>query len=127
MIENKVLHLHEALHQYVVDNFGADQKHLGYSVITRGTGVDVALAGPLPVEVIWERSEPEPTEQQLDDALATYLANAYQRDRKPAYPEVGDQLDMLWHDIDNGLFGEQAKTGTWFAAVKAIKDANPKP
>ncbi len=126
MIENKVLHLHEALHQYVVDNFGADQKHLGYSVITRGTGVDVALAGPLPVEVIWERSEPQPTEQQLDDALATYLANAYQRNRQPAYPAIGDQLDMLWHAVDGD---EALKTAyaDFHTAIKAIKDAHPKP
>ena len=123
MIENKVLHLHEALHQYVVDNFGADQKHLGYSVITRGTGVDATLAGPLPVEVIWERSEPEPTEQQLDDALATYLANAYQRARKPAYPEVGDQLDMLWHSMDTG---EISKSKIFYDINKSVKDKYPK-
>ena len=50
--------------------------------------------------------------------------NAYQQTRADAYPELKEQFDLLYHDMaaDNG-----DKTGTWFAAVKAVKDANPKP
>jgi hypothetical protein len=53
-----------------------------------------------------------------------YDGNAYQRARQPAYAEIAEQLDQLYHDMaaDKG-----DKTGTWFAAVKAVKDANPKP
>lgn len=36
------------------------------------------------------------------------------------------QLDLLWHDIDAGLFGDAAKTGQWYNHIKAVKDANPK-
>jgi hypothetical protein len=42
------------------------------------------------------------------------------------YPDLAIQLDKLWHDIDSGLFGEQAKTGSFYAAIKSVKDANPK-
>ena len=42
--------------------------------------------------------------------------------RKINYPELGEQLDCIWHDIDDGKLD---KTGTWYKAVKAIKDANP--
>ena len=40
------------------------------------------------------------------------------------YPNFGDQLDMLWHDIDTGKLD---KTGTFYDAIKKVKDANPKP
>ena len=42
------------------------------------------------------------------------------------YPDIGDQLDALYHDIDDGKLGADAKTGTWFAAVKKVKDDFPK-
>ena len=35
-------------------------------------------------------------------------------------------LDKLWHDINDGKFGEDAKTATWFLAIKQVKDDNPK-
>ena len=44
-----------------------------------------------------------------------------------SYPTIGDQLDMLYRDITNGKFGEDAKTSTWYAAVKATKDKFTKP
>ena len=55
---------------------------------------------------------------------ALYDAKAYQRTRAVAYPEIAEQLDKLYHDMaaDKG-----DKTGTWFAAVKAVKDATAKP
>ena len=49
----------------------------------------------------------------------------YQRDRQ--YAPTGDQLDMLWHSIDAGEFGDTAKQSEFYIANKAVKDANPKP
>ena len=51
---------------------------------------------------------------------ADYDAKQYQRDRKKAYPDIGDQLDMQYHDKKDG-------TTTWEDAVQAVKDAHPKP
>ena len=50
--------------------------------------------------------------------------NGYSRDRQAAYDSVVDQLDLLYHDMtaDKG-----DKTGEWYKAIKAVKDANPKP
>ena len=42
------------------------------------------------------------------------------------YPDIGDQLDKLYHDIDAGKFGADAKTGDWFVDVKKVKDDTPK-
>ena len=46
---------------------------------------------------------------------------AYKIARK--YPSLGDQLDMLWHAIDNGTLN---KTSDFYTAIKAVKDAHPK-
>lgn len=50
----------------------------------------------------------------------------YQELRRAEYGPVADQLGMLWDDINAGVFGEQAKTSTWFQAIAAIKQANPR-
>ena len=50
----------------------------------------------------------------------------YVPERVAAYKPIKDQLDMLWHDIDDGKFGADAKTGSFYASIKAIKDAHPK-
>ena len=55
---------------------------------------------------------------------AVYDAKAYQRTRAAAYPELKEQLDLLYKDM---LADKGDKTGTWFAAVKAVKDATAKP
>ena len=46
--------------------------------------------------------------------------------RQNYYPNPLEQLDALWHDIDDGKLGDAAKTGTWYLACKAVKDKYPK-
>ena len=41
-----------------------------------------------------------------------------------SYPSISDQLDKLYHDIDDGKLD---KTGTWYLAIKATKDKFTKP
>ena len=53
-----------------------------------------------------------------DDALA------YARSRTAEYPDIAEQLDLLYKDM---LADKGDKTGDWFAAVKKVKDDNPKP
>ena len=45
--------------------------------------------------------------------------------RKDSYPDIGDQLDMLWHAIDTN---DTLKTqfADFYNAIKSVKDANPK-
>ena len=43
------------------------------------------------------------------------------------YPEISEQLDQLYHDINSGKFGSDAKTGKWFVGITSVKTANPKP
>ncbi len=53
---------------------------------------------------------------------ADYDAKQYQRDRK--YPDLGEQFDLLFKDINEGTLD---KTGGFYTAIKAVKDAHPKP
>ena len=43
-------------------------------------------------------------------------------DEEKGYKDIRSQLDLLWHDIDTGKFGDTAKTGEWYKDVKAVKD-----
>ena len=49
----------------------------------------------------------------------------YAQQRRNAYPEIGDQLDMLWHtmDKDNEL---QHKYYDFYQTIKKVKVAYPK-
>ena len=48
----------------------------------------------------------------------------YVQARQEAYDSTGNQLDQLFWDIHNNKLD---KTGEWYKAIKAVKDANPKP
>jgi len=50
--------------------------------------------------------------------------DTYKYNRVAAYPSIGDQLDLLYKDM---VAGKGNSTGEWFKAVKAVKDAHPKP
>ena len=73
-------------------------------------------------------------QSKIDEARtaidAEYSATQYQRDRttftdsSTIYASIGDQLDMLYHDL---VAGKLDTTGTWATHIKAVKDANPKP
>ena len=42
------------------------------------------------------------------------------------YPTIQTQLDQLYHDINAGKFGSDAKTGEWFVGISSVKTAIPK-
>ena len=68
-----------------------------------------------------------PTESELNTEISRlnteYINKQYQRVRKTKYSEIGEQLDMLYHDM---VAGKLDSTGTWFNHVKSVKDSNPK-
>ena len=80
-----------------------------------GSGVLTFLEGTTPV-----------TEDQIATEMtriqAEYDALQYQRDRQ--YPDIGDQLDTLFHDM---TAGKGTKDGEWYKAVAKVKSDNPKP
>ena len=77
--------------------------------------------------IIWQNgTTPIPVadiEAKMVEVQAEYDANQYQRDR--VYPSIGDQLDMLWHSIDQNpkLKSEYFE---FYEAIKAVKVKHPK-
>ena len=74
--------------------------------------------------------------QIVNDASADATekaATGYIMDRKlgvgttSGYISLQDQLDQLYHDINAGKFGADAKTGEWFVGITSVKTAFPKP
>jgi hypothetical protein len=62
-------------------------------------------------------------EAKMVELQADYDAKQYQRDR--IYPSIGDQLDMLWHSIDEDPT-LKSKYFTFYEAIKSVKVKNPK-
>ena len=64
----------------------------------------------------------KPTEKEINDKIAElqadYNAKQYQRDRK--YPEITEQLDLIYWDKKNG-------TKKWEEVIDKVKSENPKP
>jgi alpha-N-acetylglucosamine transferase len=49
----------------------------------------------------------------------------YAQQRRSAYPKIGDQLDMLWHSIDQDAKLKQ-KYFDFYQAIKSVKVKYPK-
>ena len=78
----------------------------------------------------WNLSIAKPTIAQLDALETEAQANivptpAYVSQRKSAYPSIGDQLDMLWHSIDQDPT-LKSQYFDFYEAIKAVKVKFPK-
>ena len=88
----------------------------------------------------WDESntDTKPTKAELDAEItrldAEHLAKRYQRQRtndvsermsgiQTSYPRIEEQLDKLWHDIDEGKLD---KNGEFYKYIKNVKDTFPK-
>tara|TARA_R100000900_G_C3219379_1_gene140465 strand:- start:72 stop:365 length:294 start_codon:yes stop_codon:yes gene_type:complete len=69
-----------------------------------------------------DKKQTQPTNSQIDAEVkrlqAEYDAKAYQRNRQPEYPDIGDQLDDLYKA---GAFSDDMS-----AKIQAVKDKYPK-
>ena len=77
----------------------------------------------------------KPTEKECTDGLAAMQA-AWDEENKQyklervvgvgttaGYESISNQLDQLYHDINAGKFGSDAKTGVWFVGISSVKTA----
>jgi len=75
----------------------------------------------------WTYSFTKPTDSQIASYetagnTAETLSGVLNK-RKTEYLSWEEQLDKLYHDIDDGKLD---KTGSWYKHIKAVKDANSK-
>jgi len=90
------------------------------------TGVSVGYDTDGETILKWKSPDvSQPSQADIDAKIieleAEWAATQYQRDRQ--YPNLGEQLDMLFHDMtaDKG-----SKTGEWYKAIAKVKADNPK-
>jgi len=66
----------------------------------------------------WESDvHPRPTRKEFDAAVEKARGLVYREARRMAYPSVGEQLDILYHEGYEG----------WRESIQAVKDQFPKP
>jgi hypothetical protein len=61
-------------------------------------------------------------EFEYQKKVAKYYQYSY--DRCKDYPDGFEQLDMLWHAINNGT---ELKDSEWFQRLNEVKEKHPKP
>ena len=77
----------------------------------------------------WEDPEGRepPSQEEIDVEMIRevdiYNYYLYERDREENYPDIKEQLDLLYHDIKNG----NLNSGEWITAIDAVKNKYPKP
>ena len=59
-------------------------------------------------------------EAKYSEVQAEWNAAKYKKVRGASYPDIGEQLDLLYWDKKNG-------TNKWVEAVDKVKSDNPKP
>tara|TARA_B100001123_G_C15038789_1_gene918595 strand:+ start:188 stop:448 length:261 start_codon:yes stop_codon:yes gene_type:complete len=74
-----------------------------------------------------EITESQLTQEEIDEGVEAdklaFDALNYAEKRQTEYPSIGDQLDLLFHDMTSG---KGDKTGEWYKAVNKVKTDNPK-
>ena len=86
-------------------------------------GIEIELTKK---EIISKQTEEQAWLEQQSKNNQTIKEQApYINQRKNSYPSIGDQLDMLWHSIDQNpkLKSEYFE---FYEAIKAIKVKHPK-
>ena len=85
-----------------------------------------------PTHIVVDGVQVDLTAEEIETTLNTWAdnerakqldeeANGYKTAR--VYPQLGEQFDKLWHDINNGTLDN---TGEFFTALQEVKDNNPK-
>ena len=81
-------------------------------------------------QITWHDGNPKNITKADIEAKINEIANEpeqskYAEQRRNAYPKIGDQLDMLWHSIDQNSELKQ-KYFNFYEAIKQVKVKYPK-
>lgn len=84
----------------------------------------VSVSGENIDTCIIEWHDGNPTNITKDQIKAKINETAYQKNRQTEYPNIAEQLDKLYHDINNGTL---TTSGDFYSAINAVKTKYPKP
>jgi len=86
-------------------------------------GIEIEMTG---AEIAAKQAEEQAWLEKQSKNNETIIKQApYINQRRSAYPEIGDQLDMLWHSIDQDP-QLKSKYFDFYEAIKAVKVKYPK-
>ena len=90
------------------------------AVLAINPNAQVSVTGEDYDKIIWHGDTTPISKDEIqakqEELKNNHNSNQYQRDRKPEYGTWEEQLDMMFHNMDD-----------WRAHVQAIKDKYPKP
>ena len=99
------------------------------AILSINPNAEVFVGGNDINNIKWLNGTPEISKADIE-AKMNEMANEpeqsqYAEQRRNAYPAIGDQLDMLWHSIDQNpkLKSEYFE---FYEAIKAVKVKHPK-
>ena len=90
-----------------------------------------------PHEIIeWDsgNKDSQPTDDELNAAYIQWKNTEEYKETRvvgtattSGYDLVTNQLDQLYHDMEDGKLGVAATTGSWYVGITSVKTAFPKP
>ena len=103
----------------------------------KSLGVQYGFSVQEDLSVVWHTEpDPKPTDAEIEakyqEMIGIHSSQQYMRNRvygignTSGYAQITEQLDQLYHDINAGKFGADAKTGGFYTTIKALKDKYPK-
>jgi hypothetical protein len=97
----------------------------GQALLSLRPGANWTLDGNT---LIWQdNTQTQPSDEEIQDEVNRLQtiedSSAYKYQRMNEYPSISDQLDMLWHAIDNNTLD---KTSNFYLTLKQVKDQYPK-
>ena len=99
------------------------------AILKINPNAEVSVVGDDINQITWHNgTTPIPKadiEAKMNEMANEPEQSQYAELRKNAYPEIGDQLDMLWHSIDQDAELKQ-KYFDFYQAIKSVKVKYPK-
>ena len=100
------------------------------AILKINSNADVSVNADDINQITWHDGNPNNITKADIEAKMNEMANepeqsAYAEQRRNAYPPIGDQLDMLWHSIDQNPELKQ-KYFNFYEAIKQVKVKYPK-
>jgi hypothetical protein len=99
------------------------------AILKINPNAEVSVSGDDINTIVWENgTTPIPKadiEAKMNEMANEPKQSKYAEQRRNAYPEIGDQLDMLWHSIDQDP-QLKSKYFDFYEANKAVKVKYPK-
>jgi hypothetical protein len=99
------------------------------AILKINPNAEVSVSGDDINTIVWENgTTPIPKadiEAKMNEMANEPEQSQYVQQRRNAYPAIGDQLDMLWHSIDQDP-QLKSKYFDFYEAIKAVKVKYPK-